>query len=389
MHEQQLETTGPDTVDGITKTEPIMQIDNLGKTFSNGSTLLGTKRTVRAVDGISLNVHEGETLAVVGESGSGKSTLARLLLKLIRPTSGTVYFGGVDIGGYSKNEVRKFRKMIQLVFQDPYSSLNPRMTVGAIIEEPMTLHGIGNRSERRQRTGELLRRVGLHAEFINRFPHEFSGGQRQRIGIARALASNPKVLIGDEPVSALDVSVQAQVINLIEELKVEFNLTLVLIAHDLAVIRHMSDRIAVMYLGQIVELAGNDELFSSPLHPYTRGLIGSIPIPTPGKKLAVSVVEGDIPSPLSPPDGCRFNTRCPFSTSICKSTKPELEVLEGGRSIACHHWKETTPFNNQFGKLNRTANAERRFAIFRDLSETMVNTGKFPLKSQPTKQRRN
>ena len=349
---------------------PILETDAVACHFTSGQGFFGSKQVVRAVDEISLTVRQGETLAIVGESGCGKSTLARLMVQLRRPTSGRVFYDGQDISNLSERDLRHLRKDLQFVFQDPFSSLNPRMTVGAIIEEPMTVHTTFTRTERRRKVAELLRKVGLRAEFSNRYPHEFSGGQRQRIGIARALASGPKVIIADEPVSALDVSVQAQVINLLEDLKEEFNLTLVLIAHDLAVIRHMSDRIAVMYLGEIVERAETDALFDKPLHPYTQALLKAIPIPSPHSRTTEPGLVGDIPSPLAPPPGCRFHTRCPHATDQCNTEKPLLSDAGQGRFVACHHWKDiVAQTNSKTGEPPRTEIAAKRFALYRDWSE--------------------
>jgi peptide/nickel transport system ATP-binding protein len=350
--------------------ETILEAREVSRHFGNKAAWFGKKRVVRAVDGVTLAVRRGETLAVVGESGCGKSTLARLLVRLIKPTAGQVLYEGRDISALSEAEMRGLRRDLQFVFQDPYSSLNPRMTVGAIVEEPLRVHGMGGRAERRRRVGELLRRVGLNPEFAGRYPHEFSGGQRQRIGIARALASGPKVLIGDEPVSALDVSVQAQVINLLEDLKDEFDLTLILIAHDLAVIRHMSDRVAVMYLGEIVELADTDALYDLPLHPYTQALMRAIPIPSPHHRAADAGLKGDVPSPLAPPPGCRFHTRCPLATPLCAETKPAFSAAGHGRFVACHHWKaaaESAP--KPASAPIRSAETAQRFGLYREWSE--------------------
>jgi peptide/nickel transport system ATP-binding protein len=348
----------------------ILETRDVSRHFGSQAAWFGEKRVVRAVDGVSLAVRRGETLAVVGESGCGKSTLARLLVRLIRPTAGEVLYEGRDIGGLSEREMRGLRRDLQFVFQDPFSSLNPRMTVGTLVEEPLRVHGMGSRAERRRRVDALLQRVGLRPEFADRYPHEFSGGQRQRIGIARALASGPKVVIGDEPVSALDVSIQAQVINLLEDLKDEFKLTLILIAHDLAVIRHMSDRVAVMYLGEIVELAETEELFARPLHPYTQALLRAIPVPTPHRRAAAAGLKGDVPSPLAPPAGCRFHTRCPLATALCSATKPDFADVGGGRFVACHYWQQAAAAAPApHAEAHRTAAAERRFALYRDRSE--------------------
>ena len=348
----------------------ILETRDVRRHFGSAKSWFGEKRVVRAVDGVSLQVRRGETLAVVGESGCGKSTLARLLVRLIKPTAGGVLYEGRDIGGLSEREMRGLRRDLQFVFQDPFSSLNPRMTVGTLVEEPLRVHGMGSRAERRQRVAELLQRVGLRPAFATRYPHEFSGGQRQRIGIARALASGPRVVIGDEPVSALDVSIQAQVINLLEDLKDEFELTLILIAHDLAVIRHMSDRVAVMYLGEIVELADTSDLFERPLHPYTQALLRAIPVPSPHRRLPAAGLKGDVPSPLAPPPGCRFHTRCPLATDLCKAQKPAFAPAGGGRLVACHHWQQAAAVTPELnGEICRSAAAERRFALYRDRSE--------------------
>ncbi|MEO3427469.1 oligopeptide/dipeptide ABC transporter ATP-binding protein [Pelagibius sp. CAU 1746] len=348
----------------------ILETREVSRHFGGKATWFGEKRVVRAVDGVTLAIRRGETLAVVGESGCGKSTLARLLVRLIRPTAGQVLYQDRDIGSLSEAEMRGLRRDLQFVFQDPFSSLNPRMTVGALIEEPLRVHGLGTKAERRRRVGELLRRVGLSPDFAGRYPHEFSGGQRQRIGIARALASGPKVLIGDEPVSALDVSIQAQVINLLEDLKEEFDLTLILIAHDLAVIRHMSDRVAVMYLGEIVELAETDALYAQPLHPYTQALMRAIPVPSPEGRAMEAGLAGDVPSPLAPPPGCRFHTRCPLATPLCAERKPALADTGAGRFVSCHHWQEAAkaaPAPRL--EAPRSAATERRFQLYRERSE--------------------
>jgi peptide/nickel transport system ATP-binding protein len=318
----------------------ILEARDVSRHFGSRATWFGEKRVVRAVDGVSLAVRRGDTLAVVGESGCGKSTLARLLVRLLRPTAGSVLYEGRDISALSEREMRGLRRDLQFVFQDPYSSLNPRMTVGALIEEPLRVHAMGKATERRRRVGELLQRVGLRPDVAERYPHEFSGGQRQRIGIARALASGPKVVIGDEPVSALDVSIQAQVINLLEDLKQDFDLTLILIAHDLAVFRHMSDRVAVMYLGEIVELAPTDRLYEQPLHPYTQALMRAIPVPSPHRRATAAGLKGDVPSPLAPPSGCRFHTRCPLASELCAQQVPVFESVGQDRFVACHHWQQ-------------------------------------------------
>jgi oligopeptide/dipeptide ABC transporter ATP-binding protein len=299
--------------------------------------------TVRAVDGVSLRIRRGETLALVGESGSGKSTLGRLMLDLMPPTSGDVLYEGRNTGALSAAEKRALRRELGIVFQDPFASLNPRMRVAEIVGEPIWLHEGLSRADRSAKAADLLRTVGLRPEHGDRYPHEFSGGQRQRIGIARALASSPTLLLGDEPVSALDVSVQAQIVNLLEDLKSRFGLTLLVVAHGLGVIRHMSDRVAVMYLGQIVELAPVDALFENPLHPYSQALLASVPVPDPKVRRARVLLEGDIPSATRPPPGCRFHTRCPHARPLCREARPTLEEVSGSgepRSVACHFWSE-------------------------------------------------
>jgi oligopeptide transport system ATP-binding protein len=292
---------------------------------------------IKAVDGITFDIVRGETLGLVGESGCGKSTTGRAMLQLYRPTAGVVYFEDEDLTTLKGEKLRRMRRRMQMIFQDPYASLNPRMTVGDIIGEPMLVHNIAKGKERRDRVQELLRVVGLNPYFVNRYPHEFSGGQRQRIGVARALALNPEFIVCDEPISALDVSIQAQIINLLEELQSEFNLTYLFIAHDLSVVRHISDRIAVMYLGKIVELTGRTELYENPLHPYTRALLSAVPIPDPvvEEQRQRVILEGDVPSPANPPIGCNFNTRCPVVMDICKEQEPEFKESDSGHWVAC------------------------------------------------------
>jgi peptide/nickel transport system ATP-binding protein len=317
----------------------ILESVDLVKHFGGGG-LLSSPTVVRAVDGVSLGIRRGETFAIVGESGCGKSTLGRLLLRLIEPTGGDVRYEGQSILKLSKSELRRLRRDLQIIFQDPFASLNPRMNVGDIIAEPIWLHGLASGKDKRERVADLMRTVGLLPTHTDRYPHEFSGGQRQRIGIARALAGDPKLIIGDEPVSALDVSIQAQIINLLEDLKERFGLTLVIVAHDLAVIRHMSDRVAVMYLGEIVELSETDALFDNPLHPYTQALLAAIPIPSPASRQPKALLQGDVPSPAAPPPGCRFHTRCPHARAVCREQHPALESAPDGRKVACHFWRE-------------------------------------------------
>ncbi len=324
----------------MSKNGELVRVEHLTKHFPilRGLVIQRQVAAVQAVDDVTFSIYPGETLGLVGESGSGKTTIGRTLLQLHRPTSGKVFYRDMELTAMKGEEMRRARRHLQMVFQDPYASLNPRMTIGNIIAEPLEVHGIGNGKERKARVQELLQLVGLSHYFVNRYPHEFSGGQRQRIGVARALALQPDFIVLDEPISALDVSIQAQVVNLLEKLQEEFGLTYLFIAHDLSMVRHISDRTAVMYLGKIVELASRDEFYGNPLHPYSVALLSAVPIPDPVKEMQRTriILEGDVPSPVNPPTGCRFNPRCPVAIDICDQVQPEWREVSPGHWVACH-----------------------------------------------------
>lgn len=350
---EERKTTGPSPVNSVKETrgaadsgvspddsKVLLKVENLEMHFPITQGILFQKKigAVRAVDGISFEVRKGETLGLVGESGCGKSTTGRTILHLSKATGGKIQFQGQDITGLKGDALKKVRRHMTMIFQDPYASLNPRMTVGNIISEPLLIHEIGSAKDRQDKVGELLELVGLSRYYVNRYPHEFSGGQRQRVGIARALAAEPEFIVADEPVSALDVSIQAQVVNLMEDLQDRLGLTYLFVAHDLSVVRHISDRVAVMYLGKIVELADRDEIYERPGHPYTRALLSAVPIPDPKaeRQRKRVILAGDVPSPVNPPPACRFHTRCPLAQQICREKEPEFRDIGGGHFAACH-----------------------------------------------------
>ncbi|WP_292898453.1 dipeptide ABC transporter ATP-binding protein [Nitratireductor sp. ac15] len=322
-------------------TKPLLEVRNLKRHFPvDDGFFVQSQKSVKAVDGVDLAIAPGEALGLVGESGCGKSTLGRNIVRLDKPTAGEIRFEGVDIAPFGDRELKPYRRQIQIIFQNPFSSLNPRLTVGNMLMEPLMLHGEGDRAKRRQRALELLELVGLGADHFDRYPHEFSGGQRQRLGIARALALRPKLIVCDEPVSALDVSIQSQIINLLRDLQEEFQLSYLFISHDLSVVEHMCDRVAVMYLGRIVEIASAKALYEKTFHPYTRALLSALPIPDPTVQTEEIILEGSVPSPVNPPPGCHFSTRCPFATPSCSESTPELREFEPGHFVRCSRLEE-------------------------------------------------
>jgi oligopeptide/dipeptide ABC transporter ATP-binding protein len=330
--------------DTVIATDTLVDVRDLKMHFplTRGIVLQRVVGYVRAVDGISFSIKRGQTLGLVGESGSGKTTIGRTIVRLYKPTAGQILFEDQDLAKLEGEPLRQVRRRVQMVFQDPFASLNPRFTIGSLIAEPMNIYGVASNNEVRERTLELLRVVGLRSEYIDRYPHEFSGGQRQRIAVARALSINPEFVIADEPVSALDVSVRAQVLNLLQRLQKQFNLTYLFVSHDLSVVRHVADRIAVMYLGKIVELSDRDELYATPKHPYTKALLSAVPIPDPQieKRRQRIILSGDLPSPINIPSGCRFHTRCPMAQAICREVEPAFEAKEGREHYAACHFSE-------------------------------------------------
>ncbi len=356
---------------------PLLELRDVGKFFRARQGIFNTRRaaTVRAVDGVSFAIQPGETLALVGESGSGKSTVARLALRLIDPSAGSIRFQGTDITRSGERQLRALRRSMQMVFQDPYASLNPRMNVRQILEEPLIVHGLGKAEERHHRVDELLALVNLSPYHGNRYPHEFSGGQRQRIGIARALALEPQLVVCDEPVSALDVSIQAQVVNLLQDLQRRLGLAYLFIAHDLAVVKHMADRVAVMYLGKLMELAPADALFATPRHPYTRMLLSAIPRPDPDYRLERQAVVGELPSPTNPPSGCRFHTRCPYVIARCRTEEPVLTDDSQGHAVACHRADEIPVATDLVRDTLTPERTARRLALYAQRSKPAAPVG--------------
>jgi oligopeptide/dipeptide ABC transporter ATP-binding protein len=353
----------------------LVEAEGLVKHFVARRSVFGRPLThVQAVDGVSFTVEAGKTLALVGESGSGKSTVGRLVLRLIEPTAGRVSFGGTQVFSLDAAGTRAYRRNAQLVFQDPYASLNPRMTVGAILTEPLALHNIVPPTQRAQRVADLMEMVGLEPRFAPRYPHEFSGGQRQRIVIARALAVEPKLIVCDEPVSALDVSIRSQVLNLLRDLQRRLDLAYIFISHDLAVVKHIADRVAVMYLGRIVEVAPTDELFANPRHPYTQALLSAIPVPRPRARRERTILPGDVPSPIAPPPGCHLNQRCPHAIDRCRVERPELRDA-GGHATACHRWEELPPVHVVPAGEGRSPELARLIEAFARPMDVQVASG--------------
>ncbi|KKB12153.1 peptide ABC transporter ATPase [Devosia geojensis] len=356
--------------------DAILEARNVVKRFGKPANFMRASSLVHAVSNVSLSVRRGETLAIVGESGCGKSTLGRVLLRLLEPTSGQVFYEGTEITALGQREMRRLRRELQIIFQDPFASLNPRMSVRQILAEPIRLHRVATGRAVDERVDDLMRTVGLRSDWADRYAHEFSGGQRQRIGIARALAGGPKLIVGDEPVSALDVSIQAQVVNLLGELKQDFGLTLLIVAHDLAVIRHMSDRVAVMYLGEVVELASADNVYEAPLHPYTAALLQAIPVSNPSARGQRQLLQGDVPSPTAPPSGCRFHTRCPHARPRCTEDHPQLETAGDGRQVACHFWREIQSAGVSVPARGEQRGAlDKRLALYRARQAQRLETG--------------
>src|SRR5256714_852217 len=354
----------------------LLEVEDLVKHFVAQRTVFGRPAAfIKAVDGVSFTVEAGKTLALVGESGCGKSTVSRLVLRLIEPDAGIVRFEGRDLGALNANELRAFRRDAQIIFQDPYASLNPRMTVGQILTEPLALHDLVPPAARRDRVEELLRLVGLEPRFARRYPHEFSGGQRQRIAIARALAVEPKLIICDEPGSALDVSIRSQILNLLRDLQDRLGLAYIFVSHDLAVVKHIADRVAVMNLGMIVEIAEAQALFASPRHPYSRALLSAIPVPKPKAKRSRIVLQGELPSALNPPTGCRFHTRCPYAVGRCRIEEPELLADAAGHLTACHRTAELPPPDAVIPADSLSPALERLVAAFSAAAEVAASTG--------------
>jgi oligopeptide/dipeptide ABC transporter ATP-binding protein len=352
------------SIQAFPMTAPLLEVEGLVKHFVGRRSIIGRPTTfVKAVDGVSFTVHAGETLALVGESGSGKSTVGRVVLRLIDPTAGSVTFAGRDVLALGAEDLQAFRRRAQIIFQDPYASLNPRMTINQMLNEPLALHDLVPAARRRERIAELLRMVGLEPRFARRYPHEFSGGQRQRLVIARALAVEPKLIVCDEPVSALDVSIRSQVLNLLRDLQRALGLAYIFISHDLAVVKHIADRIAVMYLGRIVESAPADVLFATPRHPYTRALLSAIPVPRPRAHRSRLILQGDVPSPLRPPPGCHLHLRCPHAVDRCRRERPPL-ADDGGHATACHRWRELSSADTIIPADGRSPALERLVSVF-------------------------